>query len=267
MWHWLRDLRHRKILQTPFPPYWETILENNVTHYRRLYPEGCHQLQHLVQVFVAEKHWEGCGGLVLTDEIRVTIAAQACLMILALPHDLYRDVESIFVYPSTVMTPERRPGVFEISMSPTPTSIPILGQAQYKGPVILAWDSVKRTARHPESGHNVVYHEFAHKLDLLNGEANGTPPLSSPEEYRRWKEVCEREFLRLRAESKNGRHTFLDSYGATHESEFFAVVTEKFFDQPLDLLKHGPELYGVLKDFYRQDPAILVMPIPNQKRN
>lgn len=257
MWHWIESHRRKEILKAPFPSAWETILVDNVAHFRRLDSEGRKTLHELIQVFIAEKHWEGCGGLVLTDEMRVTIAAQACLMILALPHDLFRNVESIFIYPSTVVAPERKLGVFEVSGVPIPTSMPILGQAQQRGPVILVWDAVKRTARHPESGHNVVYHEFAHKLDLFDGSANGTPPLLSREEYRRWAEVCGNEFLLLRRESERGRRTFLDSYGATNEAEFFAVVTEYFFDQPAAMLRHHPELYAVLKAFYRQDPASL----------
>lgn len=252
---WVRDHRRKKILETPFPPAWESVLERNVAHYRRLDDGQRKHLRELVQVFVAEKHWEGCGGLILSDEMRVTIAAQACLMVLALPHDLYRGVESILLYPSTVVTPERQLGVFETPQAPMPGATPILGQAQLRGPVILVWDSVLQTARHPEGGHNVVYHEFAHKLDLLDGQADGTPPLAGPEQYRRWVEVCSREFLRLRALTNAGKRTFLDSYGAVNEAEFFAVVTEQFFDQPVAMKKHHLELYEILRDFYRQDPA------------
>lgn len=256
-WHWIRDHHRKRILEQPFPQAWETVLEQNVAHYRRLTEDGRKELRALIQVFIAEKHWEGCGGLVLSDEIRVTIAAQACLMILALPHDVYNGVESILVYPSTVITPERPIGVFEISQSPARGPVPILGQAQVRGPVVLVWDAVLRTARHPENGHNVVYHEFAHKLDMLDGRANGTPPLESPEQYRRWVEVCSREFLRLRSLTEKGRRTFLDSYGAVNEAEFFAVVTEQFFDQPIAMKKHFPELYQVVSEFYHQDPAEL----------
>lgn len=179
MWHWLREHRRQKILESPFSFEWEAILRMNVAHYKRLNEEGRNHLRALVQVFIAEKHWEGCGGLELTDEIRVTIASEACLMILMLPHDLYRNVESIFVYPSTVVPSARTVGFFEIPTKPIRTTVPILGEAHVRGPVILVWDSVKRTAKHPESGHNVVYHEFAHKLDMLDGAANGTPPLES----------------------------------------------------------------------------------------
>jgi Mlc titration factor MtfA (ptsG expression regulator) len=256
MWHWIRDHQRRKILETSFPQSWEAILTANVAHYQRLNEAERKQLHDLIQVFVAEKNWEGCGGLTLTAEIQVTIAAQACLMILALPHDLYRNVESIFIYPSTVVTPERQPRVFESARAPVSSSMPILGEAMLGGPVILVWDNIKKTARHPEMGHNVVYHEFAHKLDMLDGRANGTPPLENRDQYRQWVEICSKEFLRLRSDSQKGRPTFLDSYGATNEAEFFAVITEQFFDRPKSMQKHQPELYRILSAFYHQDPAL-----------
>ena len=112
-----------------------------------------------------------CGGLEITDEIRVTIAAQACVLVLALPHDLYRGVDSILVYPSTVVIPERTPGFFEVPRELGRGAIPISGEAQLRGPVILVWNSVLQNARHPERGHNVTFHEFAHKLDMLDGSA------------------------------------------------------------------------------------------------
>lgn len=254
-WHWLRDHRRKRILESPFPSEWNLILDRNVAHFRRVREESRKSLRDLIQVFVAEKNWEGCGGLVLTDEIQVTIAAGACLMVLALPHDLYRDVSSIFVYPSTVMTPERRPGVFENSPRVVSAPFAILGEAMLGGPIILVWDSVLRSARHPEAGHNVVYHEFAHKLDMLTGRADGTPPIADCETLRRWVDVCSREFLRLRELCARGKPTFLDAYGATSEAEFFAVVTEQFFDQPRELARLHRDLYDLFREFYRQDPA------------
>jgi hypothetical protein len=258
MLHWFRERRRKKLLRTPFPAAWDAFLSHNVAHYRWLDDRERQDLRDLVRVFVAEKHWEGCGGLVLTDEVRVTIAAQACLLVLNLPHELYRNVSSILVYPSTVVTPKRRLGAFEVALEPVEGPLPILGQAQLRGPVILVWDAVKRTARHPESGHNVVYHEFAHKLDMLDGRADGTPPLHGRTEYQRWSRVCSQEYLALREQTKRGRHSLLDTYGATNEAEFFAVATEQFFDQPGPLRSRHPELYGVLQAFYRQDPAARV---------
>jgi Mlc titration factor MtfA (ptsG expression regulator) len=257
MWQWLQDHRRKAILSVPFPAEWETVL-GNIAYFQRCSEEERRQLRELVQVFVAEKTWEGCGGLTLTDSIRVTIAAEACLMILNLPHDLYSKVDSILVYPTTVVTPERSLGVFEVPHMPTRAGTPILGEAQLRGPVILVWDSVKQSARHPGSGHNVVYHEFAHKLDMLDGAVNGTPPLHGAEQYKEWAEICGREFSKLRADSESGKRTFIDSYGATNEAEFFAVITEEFFDQPISLQKHHKDLYEILQKFYQQDPALRI---------
>ncbi len=259
MWHWFRDFRRRKILAVPFPGEWERYIRNNIAYYQHLDLEEKKRLKDLVRIFIAEKDWEGCNGLELTDEIRVIIAAQACLLILALPNDYYRNVQTIYVYPTTVISPERSPGFFEIPTSPVRGPIPILGEAHHSGPVILVWDAVKRETRHPENGHNVVFHEFAHKLDMLDGSADGTPPLTTSEEYLRWSRVCSEEYLELRDKVENGEPVFFDSYAATNEAEFFAVVTEYFFSKPESMKRYHPELYQVLKDFYQQDPAQKVL--------
>jgi Mlc titration factor MtfA (ptsG expression regulator) len=258
MFEWWRERRREKLLETPFPAAHITVLERNVKHYRRLDPGAQQRLRELVQVFVAEKRWEGCGGLDLTDEMKVTIAAQACLLVLELPHRLYENVESILVYPSTVLRPAQTGGVFVrphglVASGP----IALLGEAHAGGPVILAWDRVVRDGTQRHAGHNLVYHEFAHKLDMLDGRTDGTPPLASRADRNRWQAVCERVFLELRARSERGEPTFIDEYGATDEAEFFAVVTEHFFDQPQGLQEAEPELYEVFSSFYRQDPAAL----------
>jgi MtfA peptidase len=254
MFHWLRDHHRSKTRTRPFPSEWETFIRSNVAHYSFLDDAECAELQAMVQVFVEEKHWEGCGGLDLTDEIRVTIAAQACLLQLGLPHDYYRNVQSILVYPSTVVPPEHHTGIFERVEGPAAPAVPILGQSFSQGPVILVWDAVLHGARHPEQGHNVVYHEFAHKLDMLDGAADGTPLLDR-DQLAQWVTVCSREFLRLRSLAENGHKTFLDAHGATNEAEFFAVATEEFFDRPDVLQKKAPDLYRILSAYYRQNPA------------
>ena len=254
MFHWIRDHNREELRKRPFPPEWEAILRANVVHYGMLEGAERTELCAMMQVFLEEKHWEGCGGLDLTDDIRVTIAAQACLLQLGLPHDYYRNVESILVYPSTVVPPERKIGFFESVSGPLEASVPILGQAFAQGPVILVWDAVLHGARHPAQGHNVVYHEFAHKLDMLDGAADGTPPLADREQLAEWMSVCSREFLRLRSLAEGGHKTFLNAYAATNEAEFFAVATEEFFDRPLALQGHAPDLYRILSQYYRQDP-------------
>ncbi len=133
--------------------------------------------------------------------------------------------------------------------------IRLAGLAFRQGPLVLVWDAVMRSSHYPGSGYNVVHHEFAHKLDMLDGAADGTPPLTARAEYREWIKVFSREYLQFRNDLEKGKPTFLDDYGATDEAEFFAVATEQFFDQPLLMEKHTPEIYRILKEYYRQDPA------------
>lgn len=251
---WLQEHRRRKILEHPFPDAWNAILERNVAHWRLLSPAERAELRSLVQVFVAEKYWEGCGGLELTDEIRVTIAGLACLLVLGLEHTLYSNVETILVYPSTVIAPGQRSAI-AAGITLEEPAVPIYGQSILRGPVVLVWDAVLRGAIHPERGHNVVYHEFAHKLDMLDGCVDGTPPLAERAQYLRWVKVCTHEYEELRRRVAKGEHTFLDAYGGTSPGEFFAVITEYFFDKPLQMRRHHPELYSLLQEFYRQDPA------------
>ena len=255
MLNWFTNRRRRKLTQEPFPAAWEEIIYRNTAFWRGLNDDERRRLCELVQVFIAEKLWEGCGGIKLTDEIRVTISAQACLLILNLTHNYYKNVESIILYPSTLVLPERKPGFFETVLEPLEPAYPISGQAFQQGPLILAWDAVLVGIRQAGSGYNVVYHEFAHKLDMQDGVADGTPRLRDRGEYRDWVKTCSREYLRLLNDVEKGRRTFLDEYGAKDEAEFFAVATEHFFDQPLSLIKSAPELYRVLKNYYRQDPV------------
>lgn len=252
---WWRDRRRRQLAAEPFPEAWEAILRDRVAHFARLTEDERGRLRDFIQVFIREKTWEGCGGLELDDVIRVTVAAQAGVLVLGRPHEYFRNVKSILIYPSTVVTPDRQQGAFELPTVNTQSGIPILGEAQLRGPILLVWDAVERNARHPEQGHDVVFHEFAHKLDMLDGAADGTPLLSSHATIDRWTVVCGAAFAALRARVAKGQKTFLDAYGATNEAEFFAVATEFFFDRPKQMKQHEPDLYGVLRDFYHQDPA------------
>ena len=250
-----KQKKRRRILERPFPEAWREILERNVGHCRLLDEVEREKLHGLIQVFVAEKRFEGAGGLEMEDEIRVTIAAQDCLLLLGLPHDYYRNVRSIIVYPSTVIAPREQRSSFDPSAAPVQMEQPILGQAILRGPVILVWDAALRGGRHPRDGHNVIYHEFAHKLDMLDGSIDGTPPLRDRGEYRDYIETCTREFRRLEKDLNRGRTSFLDAYASTNAAEFFAVATEQFFERPLALDREAPELYRVLRDYYQQDPA------------
>lgn len=255
MFHWFAKRRRRNIIRTPFPTEWGDIIDRHMVQYRLLTSDERTRLHSLIQIFIAEKSWEGCGGLVLTDEIRVTVAASACLLILNLAHNYYENVETIIIYPADLVLPARKLGFFETAQEPLEPDGPVSGQAFEQGPLILSWDAIMDGVRHAGSGYNVVYHEFAHKLDMLAGVADGTPRLRDSAEYHDWIRTCSREFRRLVKDMERRKRTFIDEYGATDEAEFFAVATEHFFDQPLRLIKSAPELYRVLKQFYRQDPA------------
>ena len=254
MFGWLTERRRRQLLAEPFPPAWDAILADNVAIAGRLDRAMGKRLRDLVQVFVAEKRWEGLGGLAITDEVRVTIAAQACVLLLGRDHALYEDVESLLVYPTTVVAPPRQRGFFESNPGPVDEAgSALLGQAFLRGPVILAWDQVVTGGRERGRG-NVVFHELAHKIDMLDGEIDGTPPLDGTAARRAWAAVCEKEFLELRARVEAGKPSFLDDYGATNEAEFFAVVTEAYFTRPDLLRRHEPALHALFRDFYRFEP-------------
>ncbi len=254
MFSWWRRWQREKLLETPFPEGWRQIITQNVGYARYLDDEERQYLEDLVQVFVDEKTFVGCGGLELDDEIRVTVAANACILLLGLNHDLYSDVQSVLLYPSTVRQPKREASLFDTRVTLTGEQPALLGQAHMRGPVILVWDAVTHGSRHPEMGHNVVFHEFAHKLDMLDNEIDGTPPLRGSEQYARWSKACGDVYFELQRRVKAGKKTLLDPYGATNEAEFFAVATEYFFEKPRQLNEQHPALYDVLREFYQQDP-------------
>ena len=254
---WLDRRRRTRILAEPFPSAWEELLRTRLGHWPMLREAEQQTLRDLSQVFIAEKNWIGAGGLDLTDEIRVVVAGTACLLLLGLPdHRLYRRVDSIVIYPTTVLSPVRPSSFFSGQpLEPERGPRAVLGEAHHGGPVVLVWDAARRGARHPRDGHNVILHEFAHKLDMLDGHADGTPPLRGTVRWERWVEVLSREFTALRARVERGRRGLLDGYGATNEAEFFAVAVEAFFEQPLQMKREHADLYGVLADWFRQDTA------------
>ncbi|HEX3727401.1 MAG TPA: M90 family metallopeptidase [Pirellulales bacterium] len=247
---WLRRRRRKRLLATPFPSAWLACLEL-VPHYRRLDPRQQARLRDQLRIFVAEKNWEGCAGLEVTDEMKIVIAAHACLMTLGLEGEPFGGLLSILIYPSSYLVPEER--WYENWSIARETAH--LGQSWYRGPVILAWAEVERDARHPGRGRNLVWHEFAHQLDMLDRSTNGTPPLADSTQRRRWHDVMTAEYEQLVAAAQQGRATLLDTYGADSEAEFFAVASECFFDRGADLRRQHPGLYQLLAEYYHQDPA------------
>lgn len=249
----LRRRRRRALRAQPFPDAWRRYVEENVSAFQRLRRQEQDELLGHAQVLLAEKHWEGCGGLVLTDEIRVTIAAQAALLLLHRDEDYFPTVVSVLVYPAALSERKERPaagGVWEEHESD------FVGRAMGNlNAIVLAWDSVREGAANPDDGHNVVLHEFAHELDFQDGTFNGAPWLPTAAAYRAWARALAPAFEQHRAAVDAGERTAIDSYGAKDPAEFFAVLTETFFERPTVLREAQPDVYEQLRSFYQQDPA------------
>ncbi|HYL50832.1 MAG TPA: M90 family metallopeptidase [Acidimicrobiia bacterium] len=256
---WIRRKRAR--LDEPFPEEWRAILDANVVHWSFLTTDERPRREDTILWLVVDKRWEAARGFVLTDEIRVTIAAQAALLVLGFDEDPYENVGTIIVHPTTMIFTGPRGGAIPGTVVDSP--LHALGVAHYDGPLIIAWDEALACARHPERGHNVVYHEFAHKLDMLDGVIDGTPPLPTQQAMQRWVEVCTAEYEALQQGQPD---PLLGSYAAVDPAEFFAVTTELFFDLPIELEDAKPALYEVLRDFYRQDPAERVRDYSSQRK-
>lgn len=251
LFSWFKTRRRRRLASAPLPEAWRSILHDNVPQFAALSSEERQKFLADLKIFVAEKNWEGCGGLVLTEEMKVTIAAFACLMTLGLGVAALDHLLSILVYPAAFVVPERTPiGNVELEGARA-----IEGQAVHRGPVILSWQEVLADAHEPGSGSNLVWHEVAHQLDLIQRPVDAIPRHKRRATLERWKRVLTAEHRRLVAATRRGMPTLLDDYGAQDLTEFFAVASETFFDLPHELRRQHGELYGVLADFYRQDPA------------
>jgi len=247
--------RRKRLMEQKLPSDWLAIIENNVPYYHLLRSEDKNRLQGLINVFLNEKHFEGCGGLEITDEIRLTIAAQACILLLGHKTDFYPTLRSILVYPNAYVVPikNNQPDgtVFEGIESR-------LGESWLHGYVVLSWDDVLQGASDFHDGKNLVFHEFAHQLDSESGSVEGAPILPRQSMYIAWARILGKEFQSLIDSIVQNKPTLLDKYGAKSPAEFFAVATEFFFEKPVELKNRHPELYEQLQLFYQSDPAELV---------
>jgi Mlc titration factor MtfA (ptsG expression regulator) len=251
----LRRRRRAALRARPLPAEWRAIIARNVPYIARLPPADQGELYGHVQVFLAEKRFEGCGGLQITDEVRVTIAAQACVLLLHRETDYYPRLTSILVYPSTYLAPggRRAPGGLVVNEAPQAR----LGESWSRDLVVLAWDAVLAGAADIHDSHNVVLHEFAHQLDQEDGSSNGAPVLPRRSMVVAWARVLGEDYEALLRDIEDNHRTLIDRYGATSPAEFFAVATETFFEQPRQLKERHPALYEQLAAFYQQDPAAL----------
>jgi len=248
---WIPRFRLQRALSAPFPDAWVEILERNIGVYKNLPMPLRLQLRLLIKQFLHEKHFSGARGLQVTDEMRVTVAAQACMLQLNRHSGLYPQLKYIILYPSAFVV--SRPEV-DGSGVVSHGQKGLLGESWQNGKVILAWDNVLQGARNFVDGSNVVLHEFTHQLDSETGSADGAPLLVGESSYRSWAGALSAEFEELQRDVRIGRRSFMDHYGATNPAEFFAVATETFFEKPGSMAGQHQDLFNVLKSYYRVDP-------------
>lgn len=251
---WLQRRRRARLRAQAFPQAWRRILRRRFPLLQRLPTDLQLRLKQEMQVFLAEKPIIGCGGLEVSDEMRVTIAAQACLPLLGARRGYYPQLKQILLYPGAFVVDRlhQAPGLAEVQMEQRRA---LAGESWVQGQVLLSWQDVLAGAMDPSDGRNVVIHEFAHQLDQAKGYANGAPLLGSTAAYRRWSRVMQNEFDALRQRLAWGEQDgLIDAYGATDPAEFFAVTSELFFERPGELAQAHPALYGQLSSFYKLNP-------------
>ncbi len=248
---WLIARRRARQRSQPFPAEWRRILQQRVPYVATLPADLQLQLKQHIQVFLAEKPFLACAGLVLTQEMRVVIAAQACLLLLNRADSYFPNLRQILLYPGPFIVNRVRAdgtGVLQDLRQA------LSGESWSQGQVILSWEDVLEGAADPADGRNVVVHEFAHQLDQETGHANGAPLLRSRAWRKEWSRVLAQEFALLHQRTQAGEATLLGHYGATSPAEFFAVASEVFFELPQRMADEHPELYRQLARLYCVDP-------------
>lgn len=250
-------LRRAEIASQRFPAEWEPSLGENCFVYPLLPEAEQLKLRKAVQILVAEKYWEGCGGLKIDPQTQVTISAWASLLLLGWDDYYFDELKTILVYPGVYIS--HTPYIARSPQDPDQTATICSGEAHRKGPVVLSWWDARWDGRHARN-RNVVIHEFAHKLAELGDSKNGIPPIDDERLLKQWKEVAAAEYARLRDDVAYDRPTVLDSYGATNPAEFFAVATECFFLDPKQFRRRHRRLYRCFVRFFQQDPARRLTP-------
>jgi Mlc titration factor MtfA (ptsG expression regulator) len=240
-------------MENPLPACWDAIIRQRVPYSSCLPPELQDRLRGLIQVFLDEKGYEGCGGVRITDEIRLTIAGHACILLLGGQSDMYPKLRTILVYPRAYTAPA-------IRREPDGTVTEGLqgrsGESWSFGSIVLSWQDALRDSADLMRGRNVIFHEFAHQLDFESGSGQGAPILPRGAKYSDWARIFSGEYESLIHSLELDRPSVLDKYGTLNPAEFFAVATEAFFLKPNDLAAKHPELYAQLKLYYRQDPIL-----------
>lgn len=248
LFHPIRDARRKRLTKQPLKPEWVSLINRHVPYVRLLTRQEKRQLEGYLQIFLAEKRFEGCNGMIITDTIQLTVAAHACLLLLNLRHDFYARLSTILVYPAGFTFENEshpRDGVSFIETRD------VAGLSTNRGMVALSWAAAASGAYHPSDGANVILHEFAHQLNLRNC----SPLLNDREALRNWAHILSEAYEKFCQAVNREETTFINAYAATNREEFFAVVTEHFFEAPLGLRQAHPALYGAFHLYYGQDPA------------
>ncbi|MBA4186563.1 MAG: hypothetical protein C0467_00955 [Planctomycetaceae bacterium] len=248
---WFRDRRRQTLLAAPFPTWWEGFLAKNVAHYGLISPTEQTNLRNITRILIAEKQWQGCGSLFVTEEMKVTIAAQAALLLLGNDHRYFQHVRKVVVFPTEFRTPVAEDGWEDDGLSETP----LAGRAVDRGPVLLAWDEVLPEGRNPSGGVNVVIHEFAHQLDFSERLTTRAPPLGDGELESRWQDILTTHFEQHHhAISRGKRNPLFTAHAADSLAEYFANACEAFYCRPATLKQLYPEVYRLLAAYFKVDP-------------
>jgi Mlc titration factor MtfA (ptsG expression regulator) len=235
--------RRRRLLREPVPGHWPEILEAAIPWFAGWDEPMRKKALNDTRIFVAEKDWEGCGGLELVEEMQIVIAAQAAMMLTGITDYCFDGVRTVLVYPGSFWR--------KTSDGLIVSDDVLAGEAWHRGPIVLSWEDVAETW----AGHNVVVHELTHHLDGIDGEISGHPIFGGRAAQRRWEQVLATGYERLVEEVNAGNETLLDPYAATNRAEFLAVACETFFELPRDLRAEHPDLYECLAGLFNADPA------------
>lgn len=247
--------RRARLRATPFPAPLLDVVRRMVPMLGRLPPADQRELLGHAQVLLAEKHFEGAGGLAMTNAVRATIAVQAAFLLLHRETGYFPGLVSVIVYPTAYRAVRDGADAPTGWIAEEAEEIRAGETAERLDAVVLSWDDVRAGAADPEDGENVVLHEFAHQLDFENGAGDGVPGLGDPEAARVWRAMLAAERAVLERVLAAGADTVLGEYAALNDVELFAVAVERFFERPAALRAQHPALYDALSGYFRQDPA------------
>ncbi|MGR3512604.1 MAG: M90 family metallopeptidase [Paracoccaceae bacterium] len=247
---WVNRAKRNALLAAPLSPEARRIVDESVPLLARLPKEFRPALEGKMNWFLDQVEFIGCDGLEVTDEMRVSIAAQACLLVVNIDQ-WYDTLRTILIYPGAFKSHQKQQDGYVVTEREEIRA----GESWHRGPIVLSWQHSERGAARADDGHNVVLHEFAHQLDQLSGAADGAPVMNKGQSFADWSRVFLAAFEDHEAAVARGKRTVLDAYGAKGHEEFFAVAVEMFFERPVELAAEEPKVYGQLVEMFRLDPA------------